>query len=591
MTFSRTLILAILVIVLIPAFLFAQENSPSATLMQDDPGATEGAPVPSATPPDTEAVEGAPVPSATPPDTEAVEGTPVANNEGASISVHDDFFILVRQAYPNIPSIQAWIEVHDTNHNPVPNLATGHFVATLGNEPADITGLKSLSTMTNETTAFILLFDKSLSMKGKPFKMASEAAKIIIEKMRENDQMAIGSFGTGFDWNQDFTSNKEDLLAALSGIDPKDQKTHMLDAINSTLVKLKTITKSTFPKRKIIIVISDGDDDGSTNSAETVLENLNEIKVPIFAAIYKKGSKPKLDIITMLTTKFWGTLLIENDPQNLTNSFYEFVKKINVGYLIDIKCRGCSVDDDQGATKELKVMFNHSGARCSDIINTVMISSTVPGESVVNLKWYKNKIAIIIIVAGLMIVLLAAILIFRPGKAEENLQGEADEFGELPELPFNPDIGIGEGGENQFPGPPLAMDGDGAVASAPGASPMQFMQNKITEIKSPGPFKNLSLLRIDGTGVLDSSGPISIYKAGVVIGRNGDIRLTGDDQVSSKHCKFQLEDQEITISDLGSTNGTMRNGIMVRGQERIEHGDEVTLGKTLFRIDLEGKKS
>jgi Protein of unknown function (DUF3662)/FHA domain len=60
-----------------------------------------------------------------------------------------------------------------------------------------------------------------------------------------------------------------------------------------------------------------------------------------------------------------------------------------------------------------------------------------------------------------------------------------------------------------------------------------------------------------------------------------------DPNVSRRHAELRRSPQgEWTIADLGSTNGVKVNGRRV-GSTRLAPGDEVTLGTTTFRFDIE----
>jgi predicted component of type VI protein secretion system len=69
------------------------------------------------------------------------------------------------------------------------------------------------------------------------------------------------------------------------------------------------------------------------------------------------------------------------------------------------------------------------------------------------------------------------------------------------------------------------------------------------------------------------------------IGRHDDcvIRIKSS-QVSRRHCEiFEVED-ELTIRDLGSSNGTFVNGKRVSGQLVLKAGDELTVGAVSLRV-------
>jgi len=60
-----------------------------------------------------------------------------------------------------------------------------------------------------------------------------------------------------------------------------------------------------------------------------------------------------------------------------------------------------------------------------------------------------------------------------------------------------------------------------------------------------------------------------------------------DPNVSRHHAELRRSPRgEWTIADLGSTNGVKVNGRRV-GSTRLKAGDQVTLGTTTFRFDIE----
>lgn len=74
-----------------------------------------------------------------------------------------------------------------------------------------------------------------------------------------------------------------------------------------------------------------------------------------------------------------------------------------------------------------------------------------------------------------------------------------------------------------------------------------------------------------------------------VIGRSPQANLSLlDEEVSRQHARLGLEfhgDQaEITLEDLGSTNGTFVNGIPLTGSTRLEAGDRVALGTHVLKL-------
>ncbi|MDI1445161.1 FHA domain-containing protein [Polyangium sp. 6x1] len=64
-----------------------------------------------------------------------------------------------------------------------------------------------------------------------------------------------------------------------------------------------------------------------------------------------------------------------------------------------------------------------------------------------------------------------------------------------------------------------------------------------------------------------------------VIGRSADCQLALDDPlVSRRHALLTVRGDSVTIEDLGSRNGVSVNGTKIEGQQKLAHGDHITIG-------------
>lgn len=63
-----------------------------------------------------------------------------------------------------------------------------------------------------------------------------------------------------------------------------------------------------------------------------------------------------------------------------------------------------------------------------------------------------------------------------------------------------------------------------------------------------------------------------------------EINLDGDPLVSRFHAKLQATESGYTITDLGSSNGTLVNDQEIKSETPIREGDEVTIGECRFKI-------
>ncbi len=74
-------------------------------------------------------------------------------------------------------------------------------------------------------------------------------------------------------------------------------------------------------------------------------------------------------------------------------------------------------------------------------------------------------------------------------------------------------------------------------------------------------------------------------KGVVVVGRSPDADVHLDDPYASDfHLRLTLADGEVTLQDLGSTNGTYVNGRRVTTAVPLSRGDAVQVGKTIMEV-------
>jgi predicted component of type VI protein secretion system len=74
------------------------------------------------------------------------------------------------------------------------------------------------------------------------------------------------------------------------------------------------------------------------------------------------------------------------------------------------------------------------------------------------------------------------------------------------------------------------------------------------------------------------------------LGRHDDciIRIKSS-QVSRRHCEIHEANGQLTLRDLGSSNGTFVNGKRVLGQQALKVGDELTVGSVTLRVATLGQ--
>jgi len=70
----------------------------------------------------------------------------------------------------------------------------------------------------------------------------------------------------------------------------------------------------------------------------------------------------------------------------------------------------------------------------------------------------------------------------------------------------------------------------------------------------------------------------------VIVGRSSDLDMVlVEDMVSRRHARIACSDAQITIEDLGSTNGTFVNGEKIK-RTTLKEGDRVLIGTSILKV-------
>jgi predicted component of type VI protein secretion system len=73
-----------------------------------------------------------------------------------------------------------------------------------------------------------------------------------------------------------------------------------------------------------------------------------------------------------------------------------------------------------------------------------------------------------------------------------------------------------------------------------------------------------------------------------VLGRAADCSMVcRSDSVSPYHCELRIEPLGVIVQDLSGRSGTFVNGQRVEGEGRLQHGDQLRIGRMEFEVTIE----
>ena len=80
---------------------------------------------------------------------------------------------------------------------------------------------------------------------------------------------------------------------------------------------------------------------------------------------------------------------------------------------------------------------------------------------------------------------------------------------------------------------------------------------------------------------------VEIREGHYVLGRNLECDIVvNDSNVSRRHAEFTCAAGEVAVRDLGSTNGTRVNGVVITGEQILQHGDVVGFGSVQITFEV-----
>jgi len=170
----------------------------------------------------------------------------------------------------NLPQVEVTVNVYDALGQPLNGLTAGNF--RLSGPLAEVATIVRVENVANNALPFasVLVIDASDSMAGAPIEQARAAARAYVENVRPIDPVAVVAFGSTVELLQDFTTDRDALLAAIDSID-LNGRTALYQAAYDGV----NLANGAPEPRRALVLLSDGAEYGglSTVTPDDVFEN------------------------------------------------------------------------------------------------------------------------------------------------------------------------------------------------------------------------------------------------------------------------------------------------------------------------------
>lgn len=518
-----------------------------------------------------------------------------------------------------------------------------------------------------EGVAYTVMLDVSGTMKGNPYKQAVEGVGQMVERLRPQDYMSLYVFGDTVDCLSDFSNDKAGLSAAFQGKEANANKTFLYQAILQAR-KANQRIDSALPRRRAMVIMSDGKDEGSGITIDDLFRQPLLIEVPIFSVGFTKIDGQYLDNMERLSTLTSGLYVRVEKEEDFPGQFGRIQQVIMRPYRVTMRAPGDTAggltrikvdvsreeriitsertllvpepappppegegemeaglvtveilpaeaaqagakwriaDGDWLASGETsaglqpgkyQITFSEAGRWMAPLSQEVEIK---PGETIsvgsapfenkplarwiVDRYFYWARMPVVYLSLGgaalLLLLLLVLLMVIRgrqdaseeSGLSWDEAQPQDTGYQDVPDTIEN--AGIPGTFAGAFPSTPPNISTGAMGGEVYPDTPMQ-------------PKVKVDLVVIDGPD-REKRYRYSVGSHPVKIGRGAACELRLSDQtVSEVHCELSADGEHVFVTDKGSRNGTVVNGINARGKSALRDKDTFALGATHIRVLL-----
>jgi len=200
-------------------------------------------------------------------------GQPASSNNAQGPDASDNGTFVFRS---EVEEVVLHATVIDNKQHLVTNLHKDSFTVFENGRPQPITSFRN----EDIPVAMCIVVDNSGSMREKREKV-NAAALNLVRSSNPNDEVCIVNFNDEFYLDQEFTSNINKLKEGLEKIEARGG-TALYDAVVATATHLKENAKL---EKKVIFVVTDGDDNESSETLEQAVRHLSAENGPTVYAI------------------------------------------------------------------------------------------------------------------------------------------------------------------------------------------------------------------------------------------------------------------------------------------------------------------
>jgi Mg-chelatase subunit ChlD len=515
---------------------------------------------------------------------------------------------------PKFPNVDVVFTLTGADGKPIAAKQGDLKLFSQGTELGTATAIRTFE-QTGHGLAAILALDASGSMRGAPINAIHATIAKFVGQARTQDQVEVVTFADETKYDVPFGASKDALKQELETVQPRGKFTHLYDGLMDAMDQFK----SNQPKRRQIVVISDGHDEGSTHTLADVVVKANKLNVVIDSIGLTRDHGEYLTSLQQMANDTGGTYQRAMNADDLDHEIDAGIQANRLTPVASFKTQHLAADN---ALHTTLLKWKPGSLTATTFVNT-------PQRS-----WWQNPLVWILGGCFLAGIVLLAISSFG-SKSGAKASAAAVPVPAPPPLPaaFTPvappvsprqtptsyEGGSGHGGRSSTapetmpaPGsfaprvstpaptsvePQFSAAGTAQVPAGAGEVDGKFNPGKdilgkergktrlaaFFDAPDAGPY---ALIRVQNGEMAGMTIPMTsaTFSLGALAGNS--LILPGDETVSGQHLKLFWEGSILKVEDLNSTNGTFLNATrLAPGRQLLRPGDEVRVGQTVLVLD------
>jgi uncharacterized protein YegL len=508
---------------------------------------------------------------------------------------------------PKFPNVDVIYALTGPDGTPIVAKPSDLKLSAMGKEVGTASGIRTFDKTGYGITA-ILALDASGSMRGAPINAIHSSIARFVNQARPFDKVEVVTFADDTRIDVPFGGSQAAITKELETVQPRGHYTRLYDGLLDAMAQFN----ANQPKRRQLVVISDGHDENSRKQIADVLLQAKHLGVVIDCIGLTKDRGEYLNSLQQLSAETGGTYRRANSAQELDSLIGQGIDATRATPVATFTTANLAADNALHSTQLRWLPGNLSATVFIQTVQGTALSTmldkaknSLPGNL---LMWTLSgcfaagMLLLVISWAGMKSkrkplpiapvapapsfptpmppVITPALQDTAKPQRTPTLSESRMNQGPPSDLPAKPAITTLEPAAPLFEG---KLDGTGNTAKGKTLERSKTKLAVFFDASQEGPYA-LIFMRGNAT----ESHPIPITKTTFSLGAlaGNDLSLPGDPTVSGRHAKLFWEGAILKIEDLQSTNGTFVNSErLAPGRQLLRPGDEVRLGQTVMILD------